>query len=752
MPAEKNQDLEELSASIVHNLTEGVVVENAAGDFTFVNPAAANLLGYAPEELIGKPWTLVVPVEQQPIVRAALARRARGETDRYKVELVRRDGARLTVIVAASPRFENDAWAGALVVFTDITERTRAEEKLRASEASYRDLFDSVAEAIYIQDRAGRFLDVNQGAVEMYGYPREFFIGKTPEIVSAPDKNDLSAVQTQVARAFAGEPQRFEFWGKRSNGEIFPKDVRLYPGTYLGQPVVIALATDITERKRADQALRDSERLYRRAIEAAGAVPYFHDYRLETYPFMGEGVRQMTGYAPGEMTPALWRSLVLDLIPSGACAGVERSELVRRAHASEIPIWQTDVRIRARDGQIRWISDSAVEIFDAQGIRQGSIGILQDITERKRTEETLRQREAILSVVAYATEQLFQTPDWNQCIPDLLARLGQAAQVSRVYIFQNHRDATGALLASQRYEWCHPGIAPQIDNPDLQALPYAMPGLIRWAEILGQGQPLYGLVRDFPIPEREDLEPQGIQSLVAVPIFVGTEWWGFIGFDDCSREREWTEAEIGALRVAADNLGSAIARSQAEQALRASEDRYRDLVESSLIIIVLHDLQGNIISVNPAAAQLFGYAIDELTRLNVRDGLAHPVRAFFDTYLATIQRDGKASGLMRVQTRSGETRLLEFTSTLRTEGVAAPIVRAMARDVTELRRAQRAQARLAQQMTALYETSLEINRQTDPAQLLPMIVRRAADLLNARMGGLYLMQSDNETYLLNNLG
>ncbi len=256
MPAEKNRDLEELSASIIQNMTEGVVIENAAGYLTFVNPAAASLLGYAPDDLVGKPWTLIVPPDQHAIIRAANERRARGESDQYELELLHRDGSRRSAIVAASPRYENGVWAGALVVFTDITERQRAETALRESEISYRGLFNSVAEAIYIQDRAGNFLDVNKGAVEMYGYPREFFIGKTPAAVSAPDKNDLPAVQTQVARAFAGEPQRFEFWGKRSNGEIFPKDVRLYPGTYLGQPVVIALATDITERKCAEQELR----------------------------------------------------------------------------------------------------------------------------------------------------------------------------------------------------------------------------------------------------------------------------------------------------------------------------------------------------------------------------------------------------------------------------------------------------------------------------------------------------------------
>lgn len=140
-------------------------------------------------------------------------------------------------------------------IVQDITERNQAEEMLRASETSYRDLFNSVTEAIYVQNRDGVFLDVNRGAEIMYGYRREELIGKTPALVSAPDKNDLAQVMHAVTRAFAGEPQQFEFWGKRANGEIFPKEVRLSRGTYFGQPVVIAVAIDITERKKREREL-----------------------------------------------------------------------------------------------------------------------------------------------------------------------------------------------------------------------------------------------------------------------------------------------------------------------------------------------------------------------------------------------------------------------------------------------------------------------------------------------------------------
>jgi PAS domain S-box-containing protein len=135
-------------------------------------------------------------------------------------------------------------------------------EALRQSDKSYHDLFNTIRQAIYIQDHDGKFVEVNDGACAMYGYTRQEFIGRTPDFLSAPGRNDFEFVTEKIRLAFIGEPQQFEFWGKRKNGEIFPKDVRLYKGTYFGKDVLIVVATDITTHKRAEEALKESEERY----------------------------------------------------------------------------------------------------------------------------------------------------------------------------------------------------------------------------------------------------------------------------------------------------------------------------------------------------------------------------------------------------------------------------------------------------------------------------------------------------------
>jgi formate hydrogenlyase transcriptional activator len=127
-----------------------------------------------------------------------------------------------------------------------------------------------------------------------------------------------------------------------------------------------------------------------------------------------------------------------------------------------------------------------------------------------------------------------------------------------------------------------------------------------------------------------------------------------------------------------------------KRALLEDQDWYRDLVEHSQDLLCIHDLQGRLLSINPAPARVLGYTVEELLQTPMRALIAPEFRSQFDAYLSQIARTGDARGLMAVITRSGERRVWEYHNTLRTEGVATPIVRGMARDVTEQVRAERA--------------------------------------------------------------
>jgi PAS domain S-box-containing protein/putative nucleotidyltransferase with HDIG domain len=140
--------LKDFNEGIVQNMAEGIAVEDAEGCIIFVNPAAADLLGYSPEELVGQHWTAIVPSDQHPSVQAAHERRMHGEADRYELQLVRQDGTLVPVLVSGSPRIEEGRFAGTLTVFTDITEHKQVEEELQQSLERLRRTFDETVQAL----------------------------------------------------------------------------------------------------------------------------------------------------------------------------------------------------------------------------------------------------------------------------------------------------------------------------------------------------------------------------------------------------------------------------------------------------------------------------------------------------------------------------------------------------------------------------------------------------------------------------
>ncbi len=185
-------------------------------------------------------------------------------------------------------------------------------------------------------------------------------------------------------------------------------------------------------------------------------------------------------------------------------------------------------------------------------------------------------------------------------------------------------------------------------------------------------------------------------------------------------------------------------RKRAEDALRANEDMYRDLIENSPLMILTHDLNGQILTANPATTQALSQVSRNGPILNIRNLVNPWYRERLDAYLSEVQSQKMSTGLVSISTDDGQEHTLEFFSSLRTEGVSVPIVRTLARDVTEAKRAERAHKQMTREIKALYETLLQISQQTDVDTLLPIIVQRAANLLGARMGALYLVRDENQ--------
>src|SRR5204863_8150097 len=122
---------------------------------------------------------------------------------------------------------------------------------------------------------------------------------------------------------------RIAMGGMRADATQFPVELTVTSVLVEGEPVFTGFIRDITERKRAEEALHRTENLYRQAITAADAVPYLYEYKTESYGFIGEGIQHLTGYSAQEMTPRLWDSLTQETTIRGMAAGLPVQEAIR---------------------------------------------------------------------------------------------------------------------------------------------------------------------------------------------------------------------------------------------------------------------------------------------------------------------------------------------------------------------------------------------------------------------------------------
>lgn len=313
----------------------------------------------------------------------------------------------------------------------------------------------------------------------------------------------------------------------------------------------------IEARQRAERAA-ESELMLRSVYEAIGSGVLVLDRdaciltaNAAAADILGRTVDELVGMSAGELSAA----------PPAEIAHLgSPARPIGHVLATAQPVRKTIVALTRPDRRMRWVQTDAVPMVDGQGAVDRLIVSFVDVTEQQRSQAALHQRDAILEAVAFAAEQLLSLSDWELGIDEVLAHLGRATGVSRVYIAPGMHEDGGETRA---HEWNAPGVAgtPPIKSHGsyLESV-----GLDRWEPILRSGGTIQGRVAMFPEAERAVLSAQGVSSIIVVPIFAGDDWWGLIGFDDCIEERLWTSGAVEVLKTAAGTLGAAILRRQAE--------------------------------------------------------------------------------------------------------------------------------------------------------------------------------------------
>ena len=397
---------EERYSAIFENVQDVFYQTDLKGIIQEISPSIKYFSEYKRDEIIG---TNVSGLYFNPNDRNILLDRLSktGELLDYEIALKTKTGRVKHVSTNARLAFDNKGMPthinGAL---RDITDRINAVETIQLAKQSYVDIFNSVSEAIYIQDETGTFIDVNLGAEKMYGYSRNFLIGKTPVDVAAPGLNDLQKIQRMIQGVFeTGIPARFDFWAVRKNGEVFPKEIITNKGKYFDKDVLITTARDISQQKQNETLILESEEKYRLLAENATDVIWTMDISGK-YHYVSPSVFALRGVTAEENM----KETMLDcLTPESAKYAYELhkkySKRILKGERSE-PV-TIELEQLCKNGATVWTEINMSAIYDDHQKFKYFLGVTRDISKRRRTEEALRESEK-------------RKKDILRAIPDLL--------------------------------------------------------------------------------------------------------------------------------------------------------------------------------------------------------------------------------------------------------------------------------------------------------------------------------------------
>ena len=385
---------EERYRAILDGITEGYYEVDLEGNFTFFNAAMSRMLGYAPSKLVGMNYRAYLGGEDAKKVYEAFLRVFRtGEPEKgFDYELIRKDGSRFPIAMSVSLiRDKNGRPAGFRGLARDITARKRAEERHREIENRLKAVFDSVRTGIMIIDRQTHLIrDVNPAAARIIGLPPESIVGKKCHEFVCPGRKDMCPV-TDLGQV-VDNAERELIMADGTRRSIIKTVV---PLRIDGRDFLLENFIDNTARKEAEETLRRNEAHYRLMADNIRDLIWTMDLKMNL-TYVSPSMQAMYGYSPEEVSGIRFEKL---LSPDSARKVLELYKIIRdlmkQKTLSGRGFSETLVLEHIRkDGSAFWGETRVSITVDGDGLIVGIQAVTRDITERKRAEALIKDKEA----------------------------------------------------------------------------------------------------------------------------------------------------------------------------------------------------------------------------------------------------------------------------------------------------------------------------------------------------------------------
>ncbi|HXE90462.1 MAG TPA: PAS domain S-box protein [Terriglobales bacterium] len=550
----------ELLHAVAEGTSDAVFVKDLEGRYLMINSAGAAALGHTIQEVLG--WTdfELQPRDVAEIFRAGdLAALNTEGAVTHEERAVSPTGVRYFLATKAPYRDAEGALKGVIGISHDITERKRAEEELRIRTTA----LEAAANAIIITDRQANIVWANPAFTELTGYSLEEAVGLNPRFLQS-GRHGKGFYQEVWQTILSGRTWKGEIYNRRKDGSIYVEEMTITPVAQGGEVThFVAIKQDVTERRQAEEALRRSEERYRLVTRATRDAVW--DWNVWTGELVwNDAVETLFGQRPptaDEDGYAWWLERVH---PEDR----ERtSTALQSALKGNDSVIDLEYRFRRGDGSYATVIDQGYIIRTEKGEPLRMIGAMADITARRQAEENLRQSEEKFSKAFHSSP----TPMTISSLHD-----GRYLDVNQAFL-QMTGYSRGELIGHSALElgmWCDPA-----DRG-------------RWIASL---QSAGGVIdHDFAFRHKNGERRIGVVSAHIIQ----------------------AEGETCVLSVARDLTE----QRRAQEALRRSELRFRQLFESSLIGLHIAHLDGRVLLANDAWLKMTGYTREDVAagRVNWR--------------------------------------------------------------------------------------------------------------------------------------
>jgi len=621
------RDSEVKYRELVNNSPDAIVILTE-GKIAFVNDESGRLMCAVNEqELIGQSFVRFLHSDYR---RELISKMNEAFEDGiiiapFEAKLVRFDGSTVEVEVKAMQLILDNKLSVQLII-RDITQRKQTEIKLQKSEHKYRQITENMSDIVWTSDLQFNLSFISPSVERMIGESienhlkksiYEKFTPKSVEKIIALSQKELyneNNPKCDKNRTFKVEVEHY-----RADGSIFWAEINMsILRDESGNPIGIQGETrDVSDRKNAELELRISEERKASLIASMSDIVYVLDNDLVLNEYhMPEGMGIYLDPAP------YLNKTFYDIPLPEPTKGIIKDALEHCIESKSFS--KVEYYLDMPNGRM-WFELHATVLNNQYGEQSGVTCIIRDITNRRQREEVIRQQVKMQEIlIRISTTYInIDLDKVEQTIEESLKDLAEFVGADRAYIFDYD---LVSKVASNIYEWCGDGVLPEIDelqNMPLEELPYFFGKHKNGEEFCVQD--VFSLPDDGSEGLKAKLEPQGIKSMISIPMMSGSgKLIGFVGFDSLKEQHTYIDKEKKLLEVFSQMLVNVRERKRSETVLMLQEKKYRNIISNMNLGIIESDKDDRIMYANQSFCNASGYNIDELISMKSTEFLRDP--------------------------------------------------------------------------------------------------------------------------------